>query len=81
VLLAFRDGRERSLRVDQNVNIWMTRLAKNESRALSLALDRYAWIHVARGTASMNGTRLREGEGAGVGVGSEPADLLVFELT
>jgi quercetin 2,3-dioxygenase len=87
VLLASRDGRDESIQVDQDVDVWMTRLARGDSRVLSLAPDRHAWIHLARGAASVNGTSLREGDGAGASgeqrleiAGEESAEVLVFEL-
>jgi redox-sensitive bicupin YhaK (pirin superfamily) len=87
VLLASKDGREGSLQVAQDVDVWMTQLSDGESRALSLAPGRHAWIHVARGSASVNGTLLREGDGAGVSgeealrfLGSDTAEVLVFDL-
>ena len=87
VLLASRDGREGSLQVAQDADIWMTQLADGECRELSLAPGRHAWIHVARGSASVNGTPLREGDGAGVSreevlrfLGADTAEVLVFDL-
>ena len=65
VLLASRDGRQGSLQVAQDVDVWMTQLAGGERRELPLAPGRQAWIHLARGAASVNGTSLREGDGAG----------------
>jgi len=87
VLLASRDGGEGSLQVEQDVDVWMTQLSDGESRVISLAPGRHAWIHVARGSASVNGTLLREGDGAGVSgeealrfLGNEMAEVLVFDL-
>jgi quercetin 2,3-dioxygenase len=87
VLLASRDGRERSLQIAQDVDVWMTQLSDGESRVISLAPGRHAWIHVARGSASVNGALLHEGDGAGVSgeealrfLGSDTAEVLVFDL-
>ena len=87
VLLASRDGREASLQVAQDVDVWMTRLSDGESRVISLAPGRHAWIHMARGSASVNGTLLHEGDGAGVSgeealrfLASDTAEVLVFDL-
>ena len=52
--------------MEQDVGVWMTQLAKGERRELPLAPGRHAWVHVARGSVSVNGTPLREGDGAGV---------------
>jgi len=87
VLLASRDGREGSLQVSQDVDVWMTQLSDGGSRELSLAPGRRAWIHVARGSASVNGALLRDGDGAGVSGeetvcldGGDAAEILVFDL-
>jgi redox-sensitive bicupin YhaK (pirin superfamily) len=87
VLLASKDGREGSIQVAQDVDVWMTQLAAGDRRDLSLAPGRYAWIYVARGSASVNGTSLAEGDGAGVSgekdlrfLGGDAAEVLVFDL-
>ncbi len=87
VLLASKDGREGSLQVAQDVDVWMTQLGKGERRELPLAPGRHAWIHVARGSASLNGTSLGEGDGAGISdegalrlTGEGASEVLVFDL-
>jgi redox-sensitive bicupin YhaK (pirin superfamily) len=58
-----------------------------ERRELPIAPGRGAWIHVARGSADVNGALLREGDGAGVSgedglrfLGQQAAEVLVFDL-
>jgi redox-sensitive bicupin YhaK (pirin superfamily) len=87
LLLASKDGRQGSVHVAQDVDVWMTQLSEGEHRELSLAPGRHAWIHLARGSASVNGKPLREGDGAGVSgeealrfLGSGAAEILVFDL-
>jgi redox-sensitive bicupin YhaK (pirin superfamily) len=87
LLLASRDGREGTLRVAQDADVWMTQLAEGERREFSLAPGRLAWIHVARGSVSVNEALLGEGDGAGVSgeaalrfVGGDAAEVLVFDL-
>ena len=87
VLLASSDGRDGSLQVQQDVDLWVTLLEADERRALPLRPGRHAWVHVARGSVSVNGVPLREGDGAAVSgeealtlVGQEPAEVLVFDL-
>lgn len=87
VLLASRDGRDGSLRIHQDVDLWVTFLAAGERRELQLSPSRHAWIHVARGSVSANGTRLGEGDGGAVSgedrlalIGRERAEVLVFDL-
>ena len=87
VLLASHDGREGSLRLAQDVDLWVTLLGAGEGRELGLKPGRHAWIHVARGTVSLNERPLREGDGAALTgeerlqfVGAEAAEVLVFDL-
>jgi len=87
VLLASKEGRDRTIQVQQDVDVWMTLLGNGERRELSLAQSRHAWVHVARGSVSLNGTSLREGDGAGVSneaalrlAGEDAAEVLVFDL-
>jgi redox-sensitive bicupin YhaK (pirin superfamily) len=87
VLLASREGREGSIGVHQDVDLWVTRVAPADRRRIALKPGRNAWIHVARGSVSVNGQLLREGDGAaarGEGAlelaGEEAAEVLVFDL-
>ncbi len=87
VLLASKDGRNDSLRVQQDVDLRLGLLAAGERRDLPLGSGRHAWGHVARGAVSLNGNRLQEGDGAAVS-GEErlsflcehEAEVLVFDL-
>jgi redox-sensitive bicupin YhaK (pirin superfamily) len=87
VLLASPNGRDGSLQVHQDVDLWATVIGAGESREFRLRPRRHAWIHVARGSVSLNGSALREGDGAAVTgeeglrfVGDEPAEVLLFDL-
>jgi redox-sensitive bicupin YhaK (pirin superfamily) len=87
VLLASRDGRDGTIQVQQDVDLWVTLLDEGDRRAFSLSAARHAWVHVARGAASVNGTPLREGDGAAVSgeaglefLAREPSELLLFDL-
>jgi redox-sensitive bicupin YhaK (pirin superfamily) len=87
VLLASRDGRDGSIQVRQDVSLWVTRLGEGDQRAHVLAPGRHAWVHVARGSATLNGHALEEGDGAAFSeepsvrlVGSGDAEVLLFDL-
>jgi redox-sensitive bicupin YhaK (pirin superfamily) len=87
VLLGSRGGRDGSLDVHQDVDLWGALIGPGEARDLGLGPSRHAWIHVARGSVSVNGTVLREGDGGAVSgerrlgfLGREAAEVLVFDL-
>lgn len=87
VLLASRDGADGSIQVQQDVALWLTKLGAGDERALPLAPGRHAFVHVARGSATLNGRELAAGDGAAVS--GEPAlrlgarddaEILLFDL-
>jgi len=87
VLLASRDGREGSIGVHQDVDLWMTRVAPGDRRTFELEPGRSGWLHVARGSVSLNGQPLREGDGVaarGEGplelAGGDTSEVLIFDL-
>jgi len=87
VLLLSKEGRNGSLVVHQDVDLWVAFVGVGERRALTLRPGRQAWVQVARGSVSANGTVLAEGDGAAVsGVESlvilaeRDAEILVFDL-
>lgn len=63
-LLASHDGRDRSLRLHQDVDLRMALIGPGAERQLALGAGRHAWVHVARGSASVNGVPLAEGDAA-----------------
>src|SRR5262245_33418340 len=87
VRLASRDGREGSLQVQQDVELWLGLLEPGGSRSFRLAPGRHAWLHVARGALALGGTALGEGDGAAVSAeerlelrAEEPSEVLLFDL-
>jgi redox-sensitive bicupin YhaK (pirin superfamily) len=88
VLLASRDARDGSLQVQQDVDLWLARPPRGEERTLPLADRRHAWVQVARGSATVDGRALREGDGAAISGersvriagADDEAEVLVFDL-
>jgi hypothetical protein len=87
VLLASREGRDGSIRVHQDADLWLALVGKGERREIPIRPGRQAWVHVARGAVSLYGTRLAEGDGAAVVgepglafAGEQPAEVLVFDM-
>src|SRR5262245_49654323 len=64
LLLASRDGRDGSIALAQDVDLWLTRVEAGERRGHVLRPGRHAWLHVASGAARVGGARLGEGDGA-----------------
>jgi redox-sensitive bicupin YhaK (pirin superfamily) len=86
VLLASTDGRDGSVALQQDVDLWVTRLGGSATRSFDLRAGRSAWVHVARGSAVVNGEVLGEGDAAQVSeelitmTNGEQAEVLVFDI-
>lgn len=57
------DGEAGSLRVHQDARVYAGLFDGAETATLELAADRYAYVHVARGSLEVNGIRLSAGDG------------------
>lgn len=86
-LVASRDARDGSVTINQDVDLYAGILAPHESARLEMRPGRHAWVQVARGSLSVNGTPLAPGDGAAVSEESalsfdaaDAAELLVFDL-
>lgn len=86
-LIGSRDGRDGSVTVHQDVNLYATRLDAGESVEHELRPGRHAWVHVARGKAVVNGNELEAGSAAALSnepkvsiEGVENAEVLLFDL-
>jgi hypothetical protein len=86
-LIASRDGRQGSLVLHQDADVYATLLDGDESASLVLAADRSAYVHVARGRVTLNGVELGPGDGVKVRdeqalrlTDGEDAEVLLFDL-
>jgi redox-sensitive bicupin YhaK (pirin superfamily) len=81
------DGANDSLMLQQDARVYAGLFDGAETARLELASDRYAYIHVARGSVMVNGVELGEGDGVRVRGEEAPsfsqghdAEVLVFDL-
>ena len=65
-LIASTDGRDDSLIVNQDVDLYDGELTKGSEVSLSLRSGRAAWVQVINGELSLNGKLLKAGDGASV---------------
>lgn len=86
-LIASADGRGGSVTVHQDASVYATLLEVGEKVVHELAPGHHAWIQVARGAVTVNGERLKQGDGAAVSnevkleiAGREAAEVLLFDL-
>lgn len=88
-LIASPDGRDGSMRIEQDAVLYASWLTTGESVRHELAPGRHAWLQVARGTVKVGDKVLNEGDGAAVsderelvveGQTDEGAEFLLFDL-
>jgi len=86
-LVASRDGRQDSVTVNQDVDLYAGVFEPGEGARLELRPGRHAWIQVARGEVTVNGETLHQGDGAAVSdeaaldiASTADAEILVFDL-
>jgi len=86
-LLVSADGRDGSVKIRQDNELYATILRRNESVRHELKPERYAYVQVARGSVKLNGQPLSEGDGAAISaekavelVAVENAEVLLFDL-
>ncbi|HEY2460915.1 MAG TPA: pirin family protein [Candidatus Acidoferrum sp.] len=86
-LVASPDGREGSVTIRQNNELYATVLGPGESVRHELKPDRHAYIQVARGQIKLNDQDLSEGDGAAISAetslhltGQSEAEVLLFDL-
>jgi quercetin 2,3-dioxygenase len=86
-LIASNDGRDGSVTIHQDAQLFATVLDTGQTVVHSLDEKRYAWLQVARGTIRLNEVELRQGDGAAVRNESElkinahdQAEVLLFDL-
>ncbi|HIJ88467.1 MAG TPA: pirin family protein [Desulfuromonadales bacterium] len=86
-LIASADGRDGSVTIHQDVNLYATLLDAGEEIVYLIPSGRHVWIQVARGKAVVNGQHLAHGDGLAVTgetqliiCGDEHAELLLFDL-
>jgi len=86
-LVASRDGREGSLLIHQDAQIYLADVQAGASLTRELARDRHAWLQVLRGSLTVNGHSLQAGDAAAASDedrltihGDDQAELMLFDL-
>jgi redox-sensitive bicupin YhaK (pirin superfamily) len=86
-IVGSRDGRDGSVTIHQDVDLYATRLGDDEEVAHQLRQGRKAWAQVARGRAKVNGSVLQAGDGVAIADetfialrGVADAEVLLFDM-
>jgi len=86
-LVTSKTGREGSVAIHQDADLWLAKLGAGDRVAHPLAAGRHAWVHIAEGEVKLNGQALRAGDAAALTesgalelTATEPAQVLLFDL-
>jgi quercetin 2,3-dioxygenase len=79
-LLASHDGRDGSVRLHQDLNLYTTLLTPGERIIATLPAGRFGWLQVTRGALRVNDVALAEGDGAAI-EGESSLDLHASDHT
>ena len=86
-LVASKSGRDGSFEIHQDANLLLGKLDAGQSVKHPLAKDRHAWVHVAEGEVTINGSKLSGGDAVAVSeeealniTASKPSQVLLFDL-
>jgi redox-sensitive bicupin YhaK (pirin superfamily) len=88
-LVASRNGRDGSVTIHQDTEIFSALLDTGKSVSHTLSTGRKAWVQVVRGAVALNGETLRAGDGAqvdevatiDVSALSDDSEILLFDLS
>jgi len=87
-LLAGSPGSGALVTVRQDVRFYSLSLERDQEVVYELHEERHAWVQVARGSLTLNGQPLWQGDGAAVSaeaalrlIGLESTEVLVFDLS
>jgi quercetin 2,3-dioxygenase len=88
-LVGSRNGRDGSIEIRQDVNLYASVLGPGQSAALELPAGRHLWVQVLRGGLEVNGNRLTAGDGLAASGETEfgftgrdsGTEFLAFDLT
>jgi len=87
-LVGSRDGRDGSVTIHQDVNLYAALLTAEQPVTHSIAAGRAAWLQVVRGGVTLNGHTLTAGDGAAISdeeqltlqTADDAAEILLFDL-
>ena len=87
VLAASRDGRNGSVTIHQDADLYIARLSKGQDASRPLGAGRRGWLQIARGCVDIGGHILEAGDGAALkgeaevaARANEDAEILLFNM-
>ncbi|MEL7312610.1 MAG: pirin family protein [Pseudomonadota bacterium] len=77
-LVGSRDGRDGSVTIHQDVDLYASVLSTGDSVSHSIEAGRVGWLQVARGEVQIDGQQLKAGDGVAI---TGPSDLAIEAAT
>ena len=65
-LVASKTGRDGSIAIHQDADLWLAKLEAGQPAAHSVANNRHAWLHGAEGEVTLTGETLSGGDAAAI---------------
>jgi redox-sensitive bicupin YhaK (pirin superfamily) len=86
-LVVSPDGRENSMTIHQDVELYLATLSSGEEAVYEIKTDRHAWMQIIGGNVTVNEKTLQAGDGAAISNeegleinASDNSDILLFDL-
>jgi hypothetical protein len=86
-LVASKAGRDGSIAIHQDADLWLAKLDMGDRVSHALASDRHAWVHIAEGGVKLNRLALSVGDAAAVSeapsleiIATKQSQVLIFDL-
>jgi len=86
-MIASDDGRDGAVTIHQDARVYASLVDAGQSIAHQLDESRHAWLQVARGSLSLNGGKLSQGDGAAITsesqltvIAADTSEFLLFDL-
>jgi hypothetical protein len=86
-LVASNDGKDGSVTLHQNARLYAGTFGAGEQASYELGDGRHAWVHVARGSLTVQGEKLEAGDAAAIDdagridlAGTSGGEVLLFDL-
>ena len=86
-MIASDDGRDGAVTIHQDARVYASLVDAGQAITYQLDENRHAWLQVARGSLSLNGGKLSQGDGAAITsesqltlIAAETSEFLLFDL-
>lgn len=86
-VIASRDGREGSVKISQDAQLFVSLLLPGEEVTHQFQQNRHGWLQIAKGAVELNGLKLEQGDGAAISAedtltikAAKDSEILLFDL-